>query len=264
MSLDEFSSGFDTLLNSFAHTTQFGDATSRADIVCDEYEKSVFLTKAQEEIVLGLYNGRNPLGESFEQTEELRKYLFNLVVEKSLPLITNSSDHPIGIGNSYFFSLYPSSDNEGETPDKNIWFIIYESVKLSDAQDLDGKYVNGCHHGDSLEVYPIRHDEYHRIKNNPFRGANHRRALRLDLAEDIVEIVCVYDVASYYIRYIRKPHPIVLADFTDDGLSVNGQSEASDADNPCELHEALHQKILERAVALAYQSKAQPTQQTNK
>ncbi len=34
-------------------------------------EKSIFLTKAQEEIIIDLYNGKNPFGDSFEKTEEL-------------------------------------------------------------------------------------------------------------------------------------------------------------------------------------------------
>jgi hypothetical protein len=46
MTIEEFSSEFDTLLNSYNNVSEFGDTHSRADIVLDEYEKSLFLTKA--------------------------------------------------------------------------------------------------------------------------------------------------------------------------------------------------------------------------
>ena len=45
----------------------------------DEYEKSVFLTKAQEELVISIYDGKNLSGESFENTEEARRSLSSLV-----------------------------------------------------------------------------------------------------------------------------------------------------------------------------------------
>ncbi len=77
MRLEDFSNGFDTLLNSNSKRDGFG--TSDADIRLDEYEKSLFLTEAQETYVISLYNGRNSSGESFEQTEELRRYLAPLI-----------------------------------------------------------------------------------------------------------------------------------------------------------------------------------------
>ena len=49
MTTQEFSDGFDTLLNSFGNTLTFGST-----LTFDEYEKSVFLTKAQESIVIEL------------------------------------------------------------------------------------------------------------------------------------------------------------------------------------------------------------------
>jgi hypothetical protein len=234
MTLEEFSNSFDTQLNSYAHTAQFGDASSTADIVCDEYEKSVFLTKAQEEITLGLYNGRNPLGEAFEGSEELRRYLSKLVVEAEKTPITNSSSKPIGVAgsNSYFFNL---PDNPA------VWFITYEAIEISSE--------DACKDGSTIEVVPIKQDEYHRLKKNPFRGANDRRALRLDLSNDIVEIVSEYIVSKYYIRYLRRLNPIILSDL--DGNDIGGKTTATE----CELPDILHQKILERAVMMALQSK---------
>ena len=168
MTLEDFSSGFDTLVNSFSTSGSFGD--TMPDIRFDEYEKSLYLTKAQEEYTLSLYNGKNPYGEGFEATEELRRYLSPLVEEAVLIPIETSNGKPLGVdSNSKFFTL---PNGSGELP--AVWFITYESVKVS-----DGK----CENMTTQDVYPVRQDEYHKLRKNPFRGANDRRALRLDLSE---------------------------------------------------------------------------------
>lgn len=231
MTIDEFSNSFDTLLNSYALISNFGEETSKQTITLDEYEKSVLLTKAQEEIVLSLYNSKNPYGEAFEGTEELRRYLSNLITEKSLKPITNTSGTPLGLeSKSKFFTL-----------PEDLWFITLESVVIDNSK---------CDAETIMKVYPVKQDEYQAIIDNPFRGANDRRALRLDLSEGNVEIICKYMIAIYYIRYIKKVPPIILEDLPND-LTIEGKSEASD----CILHEALHQKILDRAVQLALQSR---------
>lgn len=231
MRRNDFSNGFDTLLNSFAHSAQFGNANSQADIALDEYEKSLFLTQAQEEEVLSLYTGKNVNREAFEATEELRRYLSTLIKEAELSPITTSNGNFLGLeSNSKFFTL-----------PQDLWFITFERVIIT-----DGK----CGGSSSLDVYPVRQDEYHKIRKNPFRGANDRRALRLDLSEGNVEIISKYGVTSYYVRYLRKLKPIVLTNLDVD-VSINGVSIATD----CELPEILHQRILERAVTLALMTK---------
>lgn len=231
MTIDEFSNSFDTLLNSYALISNFGEETSKQTITLDEYEKSVLLTNAQEEIVLSLYNGKNPYGEAFEGTEELRRYLSNLITEKYLKPITNNSGTPLGLeSKSKFFTL-----------PEDLWFITLESVVIDNSK---------CGAETIMKVYPVKQDEYQAIRDNPFRGANDRRALRLDLSEGNVEIICKYMIAIYYIRYIKKVPPIILEDLPND-LTIEGKSEASN----CILHEALHQKILDKAVQLALQSR---------
>ena len=233
MTNEDFSNGFDTLLNSYSTVAEFGSDTSSRDIRLDEYEKSQFLTMAQDGVITDLYNGRNPLGEGFEETEQLRRYLSNLVREDLLEPIDDPSGMAIGISNnSTFFSLPP-----------DLMYITYEAVKLS---------VGKCDGMKDIEVVPIRQDEYHRIKKNPFRGANDRRALRLDLADGIVEIVCKkgFEVQSYYVRYLVKVNPIILINLSD-GQTINDESQAME----CSLPEILHQRVLERAVQMALQSR---------
>lgn len=240
MTREEFSNEFDTMLNSYSIPAKFGEESTRQSIVLDEYEKSLFLTKAQEELVTSLYNGKNPYGDSFESTEEMRRYLSNLVVEKYLKPITNTSGTPLGITSTSTFFTLP----------EDLWFITFESVILDNSKCKDTAYMT---------VYPTKQDEYLKIKDNPFRGANDRRALRLDLSEGNVEIICKYMIAVYYLRYIKKVPPIILTDLPE-GLTIEKKNEASD----CILHEALHQKILDRAVQLALQSKGYNLQRENR
>ena len=232
MSIEDFSHEFDILLNSY--DTSIG-------VTLNEYEKSVFLTKAQEEYVIGLYTGKNVSGESFEETEEMRRYLSEIVEEAIINPISTTNGKPLGVDSkSKFFTL----------PD-NLWFITYEAVAVEGDE---------CMQGFSLMVIPVRQDEYQKLKKNPFRGANDRRALRFDLSENNVEIVCKYPVTQYYVRYLRKLQPIVLADFRNDGVTVNGVAVPTE----CELHESLHRDILERAVVRVLQSKGYTRNNENK
>ena len=238
MRLQDFSTGMDTLLNSYAFQARFGSTDNSGTVELDEYEKSQLLTKSQEDTVIDLYSGRNPIGASFEQTEELRRYLANLVREAKLSPIETTAGI-LGIDSKSKFFTLP----------EDLWFITYESVSIT-----DGK----CEGHTSLEVIPVRQDEYHRIKKNPFRGANGRRALRLDLSDGVIEIVSKHAVSEYYLRYLRKIKPIILTDLGSEN-SIRGISSATE----CELPESLHQMILERAVAAALQSRGYNTRNEN-
>ena len=119
-----FSEGFDTLVSSFSRTAAFGEDSSKADLRFDEFEKSQFLTKAQEEYALSLYTGKNPYDESFESTEELRRYLAPLIKEAELSPITTTSGKPLGIDSKSKFFTLPA----------DLWFITYESVKLGEGE----------------------------------------------------------------------------------------------------------------------------------
>ena len=220
MNIKEFSDGFSTLLNSFG---------VQPNITLDEYEKSVFLTNAQEQMIIDVYSGKNRYGDSFEKTEEVRRYLDELI-RTSEPLKT------VGEGLSQYSVFYKIPDD--------VWFITYESAVLNDTR-LTCK-------SDMVSVVPITQDEFYRTKDNPFRGPSKDRVLRLDNAGNIKELVSKYSIGKYLIRYIVKPKPIVLEDLSD-GLNINGISTESE----CELNPVVHRAILERAVQLAIISKTQ-------
>lgn len=231
MQIEDFSNGFDVLCSSFSATADFGkDAPANAPVF-NEHEKSVYLTKAQEELVISLYTGKNSNGDSFESSEEIRRYLSPLIKTDRLDPISTTSGLPLGVdSNSKFFTL-----------PLDCWFITYESIDVTDSS---------CEGLSSIEVYPVKQDEYHRIRKNPFRGANSHRALRLDLSDGVIEIVSKYNAISYYLRYLRKLKPIILCKLDDDS-AINDTTDPSE----CELHESLHQRVLELAVTMALQSK---------
>ncbi len=235
MTLLEFSNSFDTLINSYSKNATFGIPTSKAEIVLDEYEKSVFLTKAQEEIVTTYYSGRTSLGESFEVTEEMRRYLDSLVQTK----VYNTDDQVEGIGltdSSIFYNL-----------PEDIAFITLEQVTFND-ESL------GCYNNSRAGVYPVTQDEFERVRNNPFRGPTKYKVLRVDYGnigdKSTVELISKYTIGTYLMKYLKKPSPIILIDLPDN-LSIDGISEATE----CQLNSILHNTILERAVILALRSK---------
>lgn len=216
MTNPEFSIEFDILYNNISSNKAPG---------LNEYEKSVFLTKAQEQIVTELYSGRNTTYNSFEETEEQRRYLNTLVETKVCNKHKNTIQNPFETvsNNSTLFDL-----------PNDVLFITYESARVNSKE---------------VDVHPVSQDELSKILKNPFRGPSKNRVLRLDIGDNIVELISVNDISSYKIRYIRKPNPIILTDLEDD-LSINGVAEESE----CELDSSLHRTILDRAVALALQT----------
>lgn len=230
MTTEEFSNEFDILLDSYHFVGDFGKASNKIDIALDEYEKSMFLTKAQEELVLEVYTGKNIYSDSFERTEEARRYLNKLV--KTI-IISNKLSGLLGLSDTSTFFQLP----------EDIWFITYESAVLKDER-------LGCLDGEEALVIPVTQDDYYKIVDNPFRGPSKSRALRLDIEDNIVEIVSDYNIDRYIVRYISKPKPIILSDL--DGLTINDIGVRTE----CELNSAFHRNILERAVRLAIAAKS--------
>ena len=235
MTTEEFSDAFDTLVNSAANVDNFGSIDSTLKF--DEYEKSYFLTKAQEEVVRELYTGKNRFGESFEKTEELRRLLNNLVVTHKQPLSKENYNDLALTDKSYLVPIFD-----------DVMYIIYEAVRLKDDS-------LGCYSGTVINVQPITHDEYNKIKDNPFRGPTRYKALRLDTNDEqptnCVEIISKYSCDEYIVRYLKKLNPIILVDLGDSNVSIDGKTEKKD----CELNSILHEYILERAVDMALRTK---------
>lgn len=220
MTTEEFSNEFDVLLKSY-----------KTDVEFDEYEKSIYLTRAQEEIVKSLYNGT--LADGFDSTEEVRRSLNNLIIIAT-PVVHQVFDTS-GIDGKY------------EAIITDVWVLLHEHTILKDTSFCNGKKY--------AEVVPVRIDEYNRIKDNPFRGATDTRVLRLDAGLDnnfpVVNLISKYKIDTYYIEYLKRPEPIILVDLPSN-LTIDTKSVAA----TCQLAESLHRIILERAVALAVASES--------
>lgn len=230
MNTQEFSDAFDVLLNSYATEANFGEGASRKTITLDEYEKSVFLTRAQEALVEEFYSGRNVFGESFESTEEFRRSLGNLIVTAEILQDT-----------TYQGKLLTPDSKAFKLPD-DLWLITYEAVTVNS--------TNTCLNNKVIKVVPVTQDEFSKIKENPFRCPSIRQIPRLDLNSKEVELICPYSVGKYTLRYLKELSPIVLEDMPD-GLSINGVSQKTE----CMLIPSIHSFILERAVRMAFQSR---------
>ena len=243
MTEKEFSDGFDVYMNSYSQSV--GDPLILGGLNFDEYEKSVFLTEAQEQYVKHLYKGGYAVS-GFEETEELRRQLDSLVKQenytpdKAKQEVEGKEDiNPLKLKDGKIHTVF-------ELPTK-CWYIVYESA-------INGE-ENSCYSGMSCDIYPVPHDIYNRTLRNPFRGPNNRRVLRLDRGDHQVELVSSFPIGKYIIRYIERPAPIILISLEDTGLTINGESKKS----TCLLNDVVHQEILELAVKLAYASKASTT-----
>lgn len=214
MNLIDFSREFDILYNNI---------NSNAAPGVTEYEKSVFLTQAQEALVLGMIQGTKI--EGVEDTELLKEQLAKLTKESYLNRV-QANDNTISSSSILF-----------ELP-KDLLHILYEHIS---------KKVEGCPNN-LIRVFPTTHDKIAKLLRNPFSGPS-KQALRLNLGNGLIEVITDKDITTsdkYFIRYIRNPKPIILE---DSELPINGYNTKQE----CEIHESLHRDILSRAVILAKQ-----------
>lgn len=238
MTTEEFSLQFDLLYNNIASNTGPG---------IDEYEKSVYLTKAQLEIVKQYNNIANKYNKGFDQSEKRRVDLKELIVDHKTSNKIQNSNNIDSEFNSFFF----------EIPD-DVFLIKFER----------GFFVRECDNSESLvrlDIVPIPLDEYNEKIDNPFRQPYNKEAWRVDYPrsefqtgllpseiKNVVEIISSEELASYHMRYVKYPKPIILTslvDFYGDGetLTIEGLSNKTS----CELNQEIHQEILDRAVELA-------------
>lgn len=233
----EFSTEFDISLNNSTLATGM--------LRLDEYEKSVFLTKAQENLVLTIYSGQNPTGDSFEATELARAALKGVIqTVTALPVTTVNSTEELwddDFKHSYW-----------TLPTNNLWFITMEQASQLDV------CLDDCFNGKSVKVVVIPQDKYSILLENPFKGPSEKRIFRLDYGTPInevdnaiLELVSKYTVDSYRVRYVRRPRPIILQDLPI-GLSINNVTTLTE----CELGSTVHRKILEDAVQMALATKS--------
>lgn len=231
MKLSEWDLEFDILYNNISSNQSPGHTA---------LEKSIILTQAQEIYFKELYSG-TATGASFEKTEEITEYLRRHVKQTSLDEISEEYPGEKICSKSHLFSI-PA----------DLWYITYESATLVNAD---------CEDREAL-VVPVKQDDFYKTYNNPFRGPDKRRVLRLEHS-DYIELVSDGAIQSYNVRYIKKPNPIVLPNltsaqlkyYTDNGIKITNadgtESDVTTSGYNCELPESTHRTILIKAVQIA-------------
>jgi hypothetical protein len=233
MTTKEFSNEFDILFNSIA-------TNAAPDI--DEYEKSVYLTKAQKQLVKNYFNPKgNKYQDGFENSTKRRYDLSQLIKSYHSVFKTqiNESFIQYAISNDSKFFKIPS----------NVFLILQESATLKHETDK-------CINNKKVSVTPSTHDEFNLDKHNPFKKPYKKKVIRMDyntenLDYKIVELINPYNIKEYKIRYVKEPSPIILVNFNDvfpgEGLSIDSINIKTE----CKLNHMIHDEILDRAVELA-------------
>lgn len=238
MTNEEFSNEFDVLYNSI---------TSNQAPGLDEYEKSVFLTKAQSEILREYFNSRvDGTNGGFDGSQK-RQYDFSFLIKTTI-LDAN-------LANEGEEGYIPKINNRGylfNFPED--YFLSINEVIRDD--ESSNKFYS---------VVSISYSDYQRLMTKPYAYPPKRVAWRLfigaiqktledtsdkvtvPVAEIIGKFVGNSNNWNYTLRYVKKPNPIILINLTDDDLSIEGKRIKT----PCEFPSQLHQEILERAVTLA-------------
>lgn len=226
MTAQEFSNEFDILYNNIMSNQAPG---------LDEYEKSVFLTKAQDEIVRRYFSPKeNKNLEGYDGSPKRQVDFSTITV---VELIDQAS--------SPLFDFRTNTVSV-ELP-ADIMMIINEVTMVTRGSDQT-----------LLVTIPISYLEYNRLMSKPYKRPLKSQAWRLvnndqsRLADLIIGDGDTF--SSYHIRYIKRPYPIILIDLSNSGLTIEGKDiplGTQPTDPASELDPILHQEILQRAVELA-------------
>lgn len=219
MTNQEFSNEFDILYNNISSNQAPG---------LDEYEKSVFLTKAQDEIVKNYFNPKgNKYQEGFDGNEK-RQIDFSMITKtKSYTTFSESTfDGRI--------------NNKSVNLETDIMMLINEFADVTRGSNTV-----------RLSVIPLNYREYTRLMSKPYKRPLKFQAWRIldntSGATNRAEIIIGPNdtLTKYTIRYIKRPRAIILSDL--EGVTLDGKN----TEQTCELDPILHQEILQRAVELA-------------
>jgi hypothetical protein len=204
-------------------------------------EKSTFLTKAQEELVLDMLRNKDHYKEDFKKSLSKLKTFSEIL---AAAFVASSGNYPSGI-----VAVVPAT---------SLW-IINDRVALSTT--ANHFYPSNTTAFTDVAVKPIDDDYYHANKNNPYKKPTTDLVWRIDQGVAnakhhvyICEKECT--ITKVIMHYYRKPEPIIIKDagyVAGDG-SIDGVawSTKTTAGLDCELDAILHREIVDKAVKLAY------------
>ena len=212
MTLEEFSTEFDVLYNSI---------TSNAAPGFNDYEKSVLLTLAQEELIKSYFvANNNTTGVGLDGSQK-RHYDFSTLIKvKTL--------------NNIIDSIWTTrADVPVFNKDANNIFLVPNDVFLVLNEYLTVK-------NNSYTVFPISYDSYNLLMSKPFPYPNKRQAWRLDssingeiAATKVIHVSDDKDISSENITFesiYHKPLNIEIniknGDYLSDFVVVSESKEA--------------------------------------
>ena len=228
MTASEFSQEFDILYNNIASNQAPG---------LTEYEKSVFLTKAQEEIIKNYFTNK-PNGNKYQEgIEDSAKRYSDFSCLITVKTINAQSSNDTTIDSRGQICILPG----------DLMITLNEKFRIND---------------DEYQVVPITLAEYQRLMSRPSGDPLKRQVWKLmgnsESGNGSIEIISHWKDSrttsnKLIIRYVRKPFPIILEDLSAQGLTIEGESNtySSGTGKACELSQELHPEILQRAVELA-------------
>lgn len=157
MTIAEFSNEFDVLYNNI---------TSNQAPGLDEYEKSVFLTQAQEDIVRCYFDPKsNKVQEGFDGSQKRQYDFSSLIKTTELKNVTDIMEYEKNNTNFNLPSLFDVKSVSFLSPN-NLFLTINESI-------IDTKT------NERFLVNPITYNEYFRLKTKPYGMPLKRQAWRL-------------------------------------------------------------------------------------
>ena len=225
MTIQEFSNEFDVLYNNIMSNQAPG---------LDEYEKSVFLTKAQLEILKNYFNPKgNKYGQGFDENAK-RQIDFSTLITVAKP------------------SQYTPEGGYVKFDDRSQLYKMPQDILLM-LNETGINTVDGVKR--LISIIPMNYEEYARLMSKPYKQPLKNQGWRLFQStggvDFISEVVIKYNssLADYKIRYVKRPKPIILANLADEysNVSIEGLNTITE----CELDPILHPEILQRAVELA-------------
>ena len=199
MTLEELSNEFDVIVNSYDNSQS---------LVFNEYEKSIYLTKAQEYIIKDLYR-------NYEGTEELNSYLKTLIKDKT-------------------YTIEDSTNIELDYPN-NFLYILKEYANINTT----------CKSNNRVDVLPITQDEYNEVVENPFRGSK-SKVLRLE--ENKIKLITDLPIISYTMTYLSNPSPIILIDLPNGLTINNESEKSTTIETSESIHREILDKAVQLAI----------------
>lgn len=156
MTTQEFSNEFEVLYNNIMSNQAPG---------LDEYEKSVFLTKAQEELVRDYFNSRNVKNAQGFDDSQKRQYDFSTLLSSAE--LYDCADNIRALAALRLIVFNPIFDNRSRVylAPSDLFLAINESIEDSAKR--------------RYSVLPISYDEYNRLMSKPYGFPLKRQAWRI-------------------------------------------------------------------------------------